>query len=98
MFFLGPCNCKKEEAVGDDRVFGAVDAILTFEELGGWLKAEGITISECEEKPSLESGSEDQPHLSGWRRNCKVGDGTERDEGYISQTLRGRSGCLYGTI
>ena len=44
------------------------------------------------------SGSEDQPHLSGWRRNCKVGDGTERDEGYISQTLRGRSGCLYGTI
>lgn len=49
--FLGPCIAKKEEAVGDDRVFGAVDAILTFEELGGWLKAEGITISECEEKP-----------------------------------------------
>lgn len=49
--FLGPCIAKKEEAVGDDRVFGAIDAILTFEELGGWLKAEGITISECEEKP-----------------------------------------------
>lgn len=49
--FLGPCIAKKEEAVGDDRVFGAVDAILTFEEFGGWLKAEGITISECEEKP-----------------------------------------------
>lgn len=50
MFFRA-LHCKKEEAVGDDRVFGAVDAILTFEELGGWLKAEGITISECEEKP-----------------------------------------------
>ena len=49
--FLGPCIAKKEEAVGDERVFGAIDAILTFEELGGWLKAEGITISECEEKP-----------------------------------------------
>lgn len=49
--FLGPCIAKKEEAVGDERVFGAIDAILTFEELGGWLKAAGITISECEEKP-----------------------------------------------
>ena len=49
--FLGPCIAKKEEAVGDERVFGAIDAILTFEELGGWLNAEGITISECEEKP-----------------------------------------------
>lgn len=49
--FLGPCIAKKEEAVGDERVFEAIDAILTFEELGGWLKAEGITISECEEKP-----------------------------------------------
>lgn len=49
--FLGPCIAKKEEAVGDERVFGAIDAILTFEELGGWLKVEGITISECEEKP-----------------------------------------------
>lgn len=49
--FLGPCIAKKEEAVGDERVFGAVDAILTFEELGGWLKAEGIVISECEDKP-----------------------------------------------
>lgn len=49
--FLGPCIAKKEEAIGDDRVFGAIDAILTFEELGKWLKAEGIVIQECKEKP-----------------------------------------------
>lgn len=49
--FLGPCIAKKEEAIGDERVFGAIDAILTFEELGGWLREEGIVIAECEEKP-----------------------------------------------
>lgn len=49
--FLGPCIAKKEEAIGDERVRGAIDAILTFEELGKWLKAEGIRICDCKEKP-----------------------------------------------
>ncbi len=49
--FLGPCIAKKQEAVGDERIFGAVDAILTFEELADWLEAEGINIYECEEIP-----------------------------------------------
>ena len=31
--FLGPCIAKKQEAIGDERVFGAIDATLTFEEL-----------------------------------------------------------------
>ncbi|MEG0109468.1 MAG: [Fe-Fe] hydrogenase large subunit C-terminal domain-containing protein, partial [Lachnospiraceae bacterium] len=31
--FLGPCIAKKQEAIGDARVVGAIDAILTFEEL-----------------------------------------------------------------
>lgn len=48
--FLGPCIAKKAEAIGDKRVAGAVDAILTFEELVMWLAFEGIKISECEEK------------------------------------------------
>lgn len=48
--FLGPCIAKKAEAIGDKRVAGAVDAILTFEELAMWLAFEGIKISECEEK------------------------------------------------
>lgn len=48
--FLGPCIAKKAEAIGDKRVAGAVDAILTFEEVSLWLAFEGIKISGCEEK------------------------------------------------
>lgn len=49
--FLGPCIAKKEEAIGDPRVAGAIDSILTFEEVEQWLKAEHIDICSCEEKP-----------------------------------------------
>ena len=49
--FLGPCIAKKQEAIGDDRVFGAVDAILTFEELADWFHEEGIDLHACEDKP-----------------------------------------------
>lgn len=49
--FLGPCIAKKEEAIGDERVRGAIDAILTFEEIARWWKAEGIDIHQCEDQP-----------------------------------------------
>ena len=49
--FLGPCIAKKQEAMGDSRVFGAVDAILTFEELEQWLEEEQIVLEECEDLP-----------------------------------------------
>ena len=49
--FLGPCIAKKQEAIGDERVFGAVDAILTFEELAIWLEEAGINIHDCEDRP-----------------------------------------------
>jgi uncharacterized Fe-S cluster-containing protein len=55
VIFLGPCIAKKEEAIGDQRVTGAIDAILTFEELLDWLKAEGIDIMKCEDKPVANS-------------------------------------------
>ena len=48
--FLGPCIAKKEEGVGDQRVMGAINALLTFEELEEWLADEGIDICKCEEK------------------------------------------------
>ena len=48
---MGPCIAKKQEAIGDERVQGAIDAILTFEELAIWLEEEGIDIHQCEEKP-----------------------------------------------
>ena len=49
--FMGPCIAKKEEAIGDQRVAGAIDAILTFEEFLDWIKDEGIDIFKCEDKP-----------------------------------------------
>lgn len=49
--FLGPCIAKKQEAVGDERVKGAVDAILTFEEFAVWLKEAGIDLHHCEDRP-----------------------------------------------
>lgn len=49
--FLGPCIAKKEEAVGDARVMGAINAILTFEEIIKWWKSTGIDVRKCEEKP-----------------------------------------------
>ena len=39
--FVGPCVAKKDEA---DHYEGIVDAVLTFEELSGMLKEEGITL------------------------------------------------------
>lgn len=49
--FLGPCIAKKAEAVGDERVEGAINAILTFEEVIRWWREEGIRVEECEDKP-----------------------------------------------
>ena len=39
--FIGPCVAKKDEA---EHYAGIVDAVLTFEELTQWLKAEGIEL------------------------------------------------------
>ena len=39
--FIGPCVSKKDEA---DYYEGIVDGVLTFEELTGWIKAEGIEL------------------------------------------------------
>ena len=39
--FIGPCVAKKDEA---EYYEGPVDAVLTFEELTNWLKAEHITL------------------------------------------------------
>ena len=48
--FLGPCIAKKEEAVGDERVRGSIDAILTFQEVVKWWKEAGIDVRQCEDE------------------------------------------------
>ena len=49
--FLGPCIAKKQEAEGDERTSGYIDAVINFEELEHWLKEENIDIKECESLP-----------------------------------------------
>ncbi len=44
--FIGPCISKKAEA---DAYPGYADCVLTFEELSGWLKQEGITVEQGED-------------------------------------------------
>ena len=47
--FIGPCVAKKDEA---EYYEGLVDAVLTFEELTNWFKAEGIELEqELDETP-----------------------------------------------
>ncbi len=45
--FIGPCVAKKDEA---EHYAGIVDAVLTFEELSGWLAEEHIKLEQAEEK------------------------------------------------
>ncbi len=45
--FIGPCVSKKDEA---QRYEGIVDAVLTFDELTSWLKAENITIEKKKDR------------------------------------------------
>lgn len=46
--FIGPCLAKKAEAVDHPT---AIDAVITFKELEGWLIEEGIVVSELEPMP-----------------------------------------------
>lgn len=49
--FLGPCVAKKEEAEGDERTEGAIDAVIHFGELVEWMAEENIVLHECENRP-----------------------------------------------
>ncbi len=45
--FIGPCVAKKDEA---SHYEGIVDAVLTFDELTAWLKAEGVELERVPDK------------------------------------------------
>lgn len=49
--FLGPCIAKKEEAEGDDRTKGYIDAVINFTELEQWLGERNIDIMKCDSLP-----------------------------------------------
>jgi uncharacterized Fe-S cluster-containing protein len=46
--FVGPCAAKKSEAVRPENS-GAIDAVLTFEELGQWFAEADVSLSHCPE-------------------------------------------------
>ena len=71
--FLGPCIAKKEEAEGDVRTRGYVDAVITFEELEQWLESENIVLSQCENGENGQPGSKGQPAVSGSKRRDHIG-------------------------
>lgn len=49
--FAGPCVAKKEEARGDERTDGYIDAVITFAELEEWFREAGIDVFACENIP-----------------------------------------------
>ncbi|NLB61067.1 MAG: histidine kinase, partial [Clostridiales bacterium] len=46
--FIGPCAAKKQEITRPENK-GAIDEVLTFEELDEWLRQEGIRLENCTE-------------------------------------------------
>ncbi len=71
--FVGPCIAKKAEAARAENE-GAVDCVLTFEELEEWLEEEGIILANCEESrfdESPEGDARSYPLLGGSIRASK---------------------------
>ncbi|MEG0273180.1 MAG: [Fe-Fe] hydrogenase large subunit C-terminal domain-containing protein [Hydrogenoanaerobacterium sp.] len=84
--FIGPCISKKDEARQSD---GVVDAVLTFEELSNWLKAENITLAKGTSKKLNESRARLFPTTGGI---LKTMDCTSED--YTYMVVDGVENCI----
>lgn len=83
--FIGPCVAKKDEA---EYYEGIVDAVLTFDELSGWLSEEGIEIEE--EKESCEkSRARFFPTTGGILKTMK-----KRNSEYTYMAIDGADNCM----
>lgn len=60
--FIGPCAAKKLEAVRPENA-GAIDAVLTFDELLQWLEEEKIELTTCSESGFESFGEIDNARL-----------------------------------
>ncbi len=83
--FIGPCVAKKDEA---EHYSGIVDAVLTYEELTNWLKAEGIEL-EHEVDTKEESRARFFPTTGGVLKT--MADGIN---GYTYMALDGIENCM----
>ncbi len=83
--FIGPCVAKKDEA---EHYEGIVDAVLTFEELSAWLKAENITLEpDIDDTP--ESLARFFPTTGGVLKTM-----TEEIKGYTYLAIDGVENCI----
>lgn len=83
--FIGPCVSKKDEA---EHSSGLVDAVLTFEELSNWLKAEGVQLEkEIDETP--ESRARFFPTTGGILKTM-----SQDIEGYEYLAVEGVENCM----
>ena len=83
--FIGPCVAKKDEA---EYYEGIVDAVLTFEELTGWLKAENIEL-EREMDKNAESRARFFPTTGGILKTM-----AQNAPGYTYLALDGVENCI----
>ena len=83
--FIGPCVAKKDEA---EHYEGLVDAVLTFEELTNWLKAEGIAL-EKEMDGTPESRARFFPTTGGILKTM-----AQNAPGYTYLALDGVENCI----
>ncbi len=82
--FIGPCVAKKDEA----ERYGAVDAVLTFEELANWLKSEKIVIKPGKDV-TKESRARFFPTTGGVLKTM-----TERNPVYQYHAIDGVENCI----
>ena len=83
--FIGPCVAKKDEA---EYYEGLVDAVLTFEELTNWLKAEGIELEKEVDRTS-ESRARFFPTTGGVLKTME-----KEISGYTYLALDGVENCI----
>lgn len=86
--FIGPCAAKKLEAQRPENA-GAVDAVLTFTELLGWLEDEKLDLAGCEDSLFDSHGALQHARLfplqGGLLKTGNVGcDGTNADIVHVS--------------
>lgn len=83
--FIGPCVAKKDEA---EHYEGIVDAVLTFEELTNWLKAENI---ELKQEPDFDNESRARffPTTGGILKTM-----AQNAPGYTYMAIDGTENCI----
>lgn len=85
VIFIGPCVSKKDEVEYYD---GFVDAVLTFEELTNWLKAEHITL-EQEITPDENTRARFFPTTGGILKTM-----AQNEPGYTYMAIDGVENCI----